>query len=196
MEWDNFDRHTFPREGLLVRGRYGLGDSTPGLLPDGGFRFGYLRTRGLTTFGSDRATANLGLDLDLEYGYGFQLPLDRFWNLGGPSFLVGSQALSLQAPEFAVARFGIPLRMAGPFGTSLQVVPRVDYAVVSGSGGTLFDDRRLLGSGLVVRTIFSKFYVELCYGFLRQYRPGQGWSPASGTFNALVGTQPFDIWKR
>ena len=32
--------------------------------------------------------------------------------------------------------------------------------------------------------------------FLRQYQPGQGWSPASGTFNALVGTQPFDIWKR
>ncbi|WP_306598371.1 patatin-like phospholipase family protein [Geothrix sp. 21YS21S-2] len=195
-EWDNFDRHTFPREGLLLRGRYGLGECLPDQLPASTFRFGYIRARGLTTFGSARASANLGLDLDLEWGYGRNLPLDRFWNLGGTSFLVGSQALGLQAPGFGVARLGVPLRMAGPFGLSFQVVPRVDYAVASGGAQDLFRDRRLLGTGAVVRTIFARFYVELSYGFMRQYRPGPGWGASSGSFNALIGTQPFDIWKR
>ncbi len=196
IEWDNFDRHTFPREGLLLRGRYGVGESLPGLEPHGTFRFGYMRTRGITTFGSSRADANLGLDLDLEWGYGNALPVDRYWNLGGPSFLVGSQALSLQAPDFAVARFGIPLRVAGPLGLSFQVVPRVDYAVVGATGAEMFRNPRALGTGLVVRTIFARFYVELAYGFLRTYQPGTGWSSATGSFNALIGTQPFDFWKR
>jgi len=195
FEWDNFDRHTFPREGMLVRSRYALGEALPDLDPQGRFRSGYMRLRGLTTFGSLRAAANLGLDLDLEYGYGRNLPLDRFWNLGGPAFLVGSQALAIQAPQFAVARFGAPVRVRGPFGLSLQVVPRLDYAFVSGEASRLFSDRRLLGTGLVVRTVFSRFYVELAYGFLRQ-GDGRTWGPASGSFNALVGTQPFDIWKR
>jgi len=195
MEWDNFDRHTFPREGLLVRARYGAGEVLPGPDP-GGFRFGYLRARGITTFGSSRALANLGLDLDLEYGYGDRLPLDRRWNLGGPSFLVGTPALGYQAPDFAVARFGLPVRMAGPFALSLQVEPRIDYAVIGGGPADLFRDFRLAGAGLLVRTVFSRFYLEFCYGFLRESPPGACWGPARGSFNMLLGTQPFDIWKR
>jgi len=49
---------------------------------------------------------------------------------------------------------------------------------------------------MVVRTIFARFYVELSYGFLRQGGQGLAWGPATGSFNLLVGTQPFDIWKR
>jgi len=196
FEWDNFDRHTFPREGLLFRGRYGVGDALPGLAPEGSFRFGYLRVRGLTTLAANRSDTNMGVDLDVEWGYGSRLPLDRFWPLGGSSFLVGSQALSLQAPNFAVARLGFPLRMGGPFGLPLQVMPRVDYAVAGPTGADLFRDRRLLGTGVVVRTIFARFYVDLSYGFLRQAQAGSDWGHASGTFSALVGTQPFDIWKR
>jgi hypothetical protein len=195
LEWDNFDRHTFPREGLLVRGRYGLGESLPGLEPQGGFRFSYMRARGLTTFGSDRASANLGMDLDVEWGYGAQLPLDRYWNLGGSSFLVGSQALGFQAPNFAVARLGVPLRMAGPFGLSLQVVPRLDMALLGGSASDLGRER-LLGAGMVVRTMFSRFYLEFSYGFLKRRMEGQDWGNASGAFTAVIGTQPFDHWKR
>ncbi len=48
----------------------------------------------------------------------------------------------------------------------------------------------------MLRTILAKFYVELSYGFLRSSDPGQGWSRAAGSFSALVGTQPFDIWTR
>ena len=196
VEWDNFDRHTFPREGMLVRARYGSGEVLPGPADAADFQYGYMRVRGITTFGSTRAEANLGLDLDLEWGYGDRLPLDRRWNLGGPSFLVGSQTLGFQAPDFAVARIGLPVRMAGPFALSLQVEPRLDYATLGSGPADLFRDRRLAGAGVVLRTVFSRFYLELCYGFLRQERQGADWGPATGSFNVLLGTQPFDIWKR
>ena len=195
-EWDNFDRHTFPTEGLLVRGRYGIGASLPGLEPDGTFRFAYLRAQGITTFGPKRADTNLGLDLDVEWGYGNRVPLDRWWTLGGTSFLMGTQALEYLAPNFLVARLGVPLRVAGPFGTSLQIMPRVDLGSLTGGPQDLFRTERSLGTGLLIRTIFSKFYVEVAYGFLRPYGEGTGWGPASGSFSAIIGTQPFDIWKR
>ena len=195
-EWDNFDRHTFAREGLMLRGRYGIGESLPGLEPAGLFRYGYLRARGLTTFGSPMAGANFGLDLDLEWGYGNRLPLDRWWTLGGNSYILGSKSLSYMTPNFLLARFGIPLRVAGPFGTSLQVIPRVDYGFSAGDAGSLFRARRAQGTGLIVRTIFAKFYMEFSYGFLRTWSPATGWGIASGSFNTLIGTQPFDLWKR
>ena len=195
-EWDNFDRNTFPTEGLMVRGRYGLGDSLPGLQPDGDFRFAYLRAQGITTFGSVDKETNLGVDLDVEWGYGNRLPLDRWWTLGGTSFLMGTQSLAYLAPNFLVARLGLPLRLAGPFGTVLQVVPRVDLGSITAGPQDLFRTERSLGMGVLVRTIFSKFYVEVAYGLLRPATPVGSWGPATGSFSAIIGTQPFDIWKR
>jgi predicted acylesterase/phospholipase RssA len=195
-EWDNFDRHTFPREGLMLRGRYGLGESLPGLEPSGSFRFGYLRARGLTTFGSTRSGTNLGLDLDVEWGYGNRLPLDRWWTLGGTGFLIGSRPLGYAAPNFLAARLGFPLRLAGPFGSSLLVMPRVDLGATTEGAGDVLRLGRSLGTGLVVRTMLSKFYVELGYGFLRAYGADGSWGPATGSFSAIIGTQPFDLWKR
>jgi hypothetical protein len=52
------------------------------------------------------------------------------------------------------------------------------------------------GTGLAVRTMVAKFYVELAYGFLKTYEPGIGWGRATGTFNALIGTKSFDLWSR
>jgi predicted acylesterase/phospholipase RssA len=198
-EWDNLDRHTFPRDGLLFRGRYGEGEtladaSGPGPTPP--FRFGYLRARGLTSFGPDRAPASPGLDLDLEWGYGRRLPLDRWWPLGGPSFLLGSRTLGLLAPNFLVGRLGLPVRMAGPLGTSFQAIPRLDYAVAADQAAGLFRERRFQGAGLLVRTILAKFYMEASYGFLRSGDPAGGWGRAGGSFNLLIGTQPFDIWSQ
>src|SRR5512133_900423 len=54
---------------------------------------------------------------------------------------------------------------------------------------------RAQGTGLLVRTTLSNFYVELSYGFLKVRSP-QGTSPASGSFDVVIGTQPFDLWKR
>jgi hypothetical protein len=98
------------------------------------------------------------------------------------------------APNFLVARLGFPIWFPGPYGSSFQVIPRFDYGMVAADGGTLFGPNRGQGSGLMLRTILAKFYVELSYGFLRTRDPLQGWGRASGSFNALIGTQPFDIW--
>lgn len=196
VEWDNFDRHTFPRKGLLLRGFYALGETLPGLEPHGNFRMAYVRARGLASLGQVSPNRHQGMELDLEWGYGDRLPLDRWWTVGGSSFLVGSQSLQFLSPNFAVGRFGLPLRMNGPYGLSLQVIPRFDYGVIGAESRDLFRGMRGQGMGLVLRTMAAKFYVELSYGFLKRYEPGLGWSPATGTFNALIGTQPFDLWKR
>ena len=156
----------------------------------------YLRARGLTSLGPARSERLLGMDLDLEWGYGQNLPLDRWWTLGGPSFLVGSKSLGFLSPNFLVGRFGLPLRMDGPYGLSLQVIPRFDYGVIGMESRDLFRGFRGQGMGLLVRTMAAKFYVELSYGFLKFYDPVLGWRPTTGSFNALIGTQPFDLWKR
>jgi predicted acylesterase/phospholipase RssA len=195
-EWDNFDRHTFPRSGLLLRWRYGAGESQPGLAPTGSFRYSYLRAHGLQPMGSRDSKNELGLDLDLEWGYGKDLPLDRWWTMGGPAFLVGSQSVGVVAPDFAAARLGLPLRMDGPFGLSLQVIPRYDFCRIAQGPGDLFRGPRAQGTGLVIRTMVAKFYVELAYGFLKVAEAGNGWGKTTGAFNALIGTKPFDLWSR
>jgi len=192
-EWDNFDRHTFPREGLLLRWRYGAGEAQAPAQP---FRYSYLRARGLQPLGSKESRAELGLDLDVEWGFGKDLPLDRWWIQGGPAFLVGSRAQGLFVPNFAAARLGLPLRMDGPFGLSLQVIPRYDFCRVAPDARSLFRGPRLQGTGLVVRTMVAKFYVELAYGFLKVDETGAGWGKTTGSFNALIGTKPFDLWSR
>jgi len=180
----------------MLRGRYGGGWAQPETAAAGtSFRFGYVRARGLTSFGSDRYLASPGLDLDVEWGYGSRLPLDRWWTLGGTSFLMGSKSMGYLAPNFLVARLGLPVRMAGPFGISFQAIPRIDYGLLAGDADSLFRAERGQGAGLLLRTILARFYVELSYGLLRTSL-GQGWSRSEDMFTVLVGTQPFDLWSR
>ena len=198
-EWDNLDRHTFPREGFLARGRFGVGDAIapqPGAGAPPPFQYGYLRARGLAGFGPDSAPASPGLDLDLEWGYGRRLPLDRWWTLGGSGFLLGSRSMGLLSPDFLVGRLGLPVRMPGPFGLSFQAIPRFDYAFAAAEPGRLFRDRRYQSAGLLMRTMLAKFYVEASYGFLRGFDPAGGWGRTTGSFNVMIGTQPFDIWSQ
>jgi predicted acylesterase/phospholipase RssA len=192
-EWDNLDRHTLPREGLLLRARGGAGEVKAGALPGGGFQEAYFRARGLHSF-----SEILGADLDLEWGQGRRLPPDRWWVLGGPSFVIGSRASGYLVPDFGAVRFGVPLRFYAGLGLTLELVPRFDIAWMSHQGDLLFRSEtgyRAQGTGLLVRTTFSNFYVELSYGFLKTRSP-QGTSPATGSFDVVIGTQPFDLWKR
>jgi hypothetical protein len=76
------------------------------------------------------------------------------------------------------------------------VIPRIDLGDLSPDPGALFRAFRARSEGLVVRTIFAKFYVELSAGTLRTSQPASGWSRSTTTFNALIGTQPFDLWHR
>lgn len=192
-EWDNFDRHTLPRDGLLLRARYGLGRAAAGELPGADFRQAYLRVRGVSSFGEF-----LGADLDLEWGRGDRLPLDRWWALGGPSFVIGSRAGGYLAPNFAALRFGLPLRVYLGLGLTMELAPRFDVAWLAQEPSRLLQagtSPRLQGAGLVLRTTLANFYVELAYGFLRVRTP-QDSGQAVGSFNVVVGTQPFDLWKR
>ena len=192
-EWDNLDRHTLPREGLLLRGRFALGQGTQGLEPLEGFREGYVRALGLQPLGP-----RTSLSLDAEWGYGYRLPLDRWWTLGGPAFLVGSKALGYLVPNFLALRLGLPFRIPGPLGVDLNLTPRLDQAWVASDAGALTGatSPKARSAGLLVRTTLSGFHLELAYGFQQLRRPGEPWSKTTGTFNIQVGTQPFDLWKR
>lgn len=192
-EWDNFDRHTLPRRGLMLRARFGTGHAQPGDLPGASFQQGYFRARGLTTLGE-----SMGLNLDLELGQGRRLPLDRWWVLGGPSFVIGTRSVGYMAPNFAAVRLGIPYRLYMGLGLTVEVSPRLDLAWISRDPSSLWqsdENQRVQGTGLLLRTTLSNFYLELSYGVLR-YQTPQANGRATGSFNVLIGTQPFDLWKR
>lgn len=192
-EWDNFDRFTLPRDGLLLRARLGTGHTQAGALPGTTFQQSYFRARGLRSFGNV-----LGADLDLEWGQGRSLPLDRWWVLGGASFVIGSRAVGYLAPNFSALRFGLPLRLYVGLGLTVEVVPRFDLAWLAREPSSLLvtgATPKLQGKGLLLRTTLSNFYVELSYGFLKTSTP-QTEGRATGSFNVLIGTQPFDLWKR
>lgn len=192
-EWDNFDRHTLPRRGLLLRARFGTGHAKPGDLPGTTFQQGYFRARGLTPLGE-----SVGLNLDLELGQGRRVPLDRWWVLGGPSFVIGTRSVGFMAPNFAAVRFGIPYRLYLGLGLSVEIAPRFDLAWVSRDASALWQsdtNLRAQGTGLLLRTTLSNFYLELSYGVVKLQAP-QEYHPATGSFNVLIGTQPFDLWKR
>jgi predicted acylesterase/phospholipase RssA len=192
-EWDNFDRYTLPREGLLLRARFGMGHVHQGDLASSEFQQSYLRARGVMPLGN-----LFGADLDLEWGQGHRLPLDRWWVLGGPSFVIGSRSLGFMAPNFAAIRFGLPLRLYVGLGLTVEVVPRFDLAWVAQDASALMKPEfspRAQGTGLMLRTTLSNFYVEASYGFLK-LQSAQENGRAVGSFNVLIGTQPFDLWKR
>jgi predicted acylesterase/phospholipase RssA len=192
-EWDDFDRYTLPREGLLLRARFGTGHAHAGQLPGATFQQTYFRARGLASF-----SEALGADLDLEWGQGRHLPLDRWWVLGGSSFVIGSQAAGFMAPNFSALRFGLPFRLYMGLGLTVELVPRFDLAWVAQDPANLLKTEgapRAQGTGLLLRTTLSNFYVELSYGFLKLRSP-QSDGKATGNFNVLIGTQPFDLWKR
>ena len=95
-------------------------------------------------------------------------------------------------------RFGLPLRLYMGLGLTVEVVPRFDLAWVSQDPSSLLKPEaslRAQGSGLLLRTTLSNFYVEASYGFLKVHTPLDS-GRAVGSFNVLVGTQPFDLWKR
>jgi hypothetical protein len=102
------------------------------------------------------------------------------------------------APNFAAIRFGLPLRLYVGLGLTVEVVPRFDLAWVAQDASALMKPEfspRAQGTGLMLRTTLSNFYVEASYGFLK-LQSAQENGRAVGSFNVLIGTQPFDLWKR
>jgi predicted acylesterase/phospholipase RssA len=193
-EWDNFDRHTLPSRGLLLRGRFGAGEVRPGPEARTTFTQAYLRARGLHPL-----STHVGLDLDTEWAVGQRLPLDRWWAIGGPGFVLGSTPLSYLAPDFTALRFGLPIRIPTLLGLTLEFEPRLDYARVAPSAQGLWQRdayHQSQGIGLVARTtLVSLYYLEVSYGQRSRTGPGPH-LPSTRQFTVAIGTQPFDLWRR
>lgn len=190
LEWDSFDRYAFPTGGTLVRLSAGEGRS----LEAGGDRFkhAYVRLRHLRPLGR-----RIGASLDLESGLGWDLPLDRWYSLGGPSSLQGTRSAGFLAPNFAVLRLGFPIRVAGLFGLQAQLEPRWDQGYFGAlRPGALRESARARGYGLALRTEVGRFYVELAAGRAETAGEGQPFRSKGAILNLLVGTRPFDLWQR
>lgn len=190
LEWDSFDRYAFPTGGTLLRISAGEGrDREPG---SPRHQHAYLRVRRLQALGR-----RVGASLDVETGLGWDLPLDRWYSLGGPSFLQGTRSAGFLAPNFAIARLGLPLRLARLFGLQAQLEPRWDFGYLGAlKPSGLRESARTRGYGLALRTEVGRFYVELAAGRADTAPEGQPFRSRGAILNVLVGTRPFDLWQR
>ncbi len=190
-EWDGFDRYTFPTQGPMFRLLAGEGRvRDPGVAER--FRWGYLRGQSLHSLGTWGS-----LHLDGEAGLGWNLPLNRWYSVGGPSFLVGTPSAGFLTPNFALARLGVTFRVANTFGLNTWLEPRLDAGYLGGLAPTgLREGTRVRGLGLNLRTEVGRFYVEIAAG--RTWLAGEGmeFQGRGTTLNLLVGTRPWDVWKR
>lgn len=191
LEWDSLDRHGLPTKGRVVR-LHLEGGRSRGMSGDHDFRQGYLRARSLWALGR-----RVSLDLDAEVGASRNLEPHQAWALGGPGFLIGTAANDNLAAQFAVVRLGLPIRLEGPFGTTLQLGPRFDLARLGaelrdlgGVGGG-----RLAGAGLELRTVILGLTLEAAYGWARTEGLGRS-SRTVGSFNVQIGMLPLDLWRR
>lgn len=191
LEWDSLDRHTLPTGGTVLRTSLAAGRERLGA-GEQAFRWGYLRARHLWSLGR-----RVSLDVDGEAGASRGLQPWQAWVLGGPGFVIGTSTQGFLAPQFAAVRLGLPIRLEGPFGTTLQLAPRVDAARVApawpdlGGAAAL----RVAGAGLLLRTVVLGLTVEAAYGWART--EGPGWTPRTvGSFNFQIGFLPLDLWRR
>jgi len=191
-EWDSFDRYTFPTSGSLLRLSAGEGRSRGKAEAEHTHRHFYLRARQVLAL-----TPALAASLDMESGLGWRLPVDRWYSLGGPAFLMGSRSADFLAPNFVLLRAGFPIRVAGIFGLQAQLEPRWDMGYLGGAEPSLLrEGLRVRAIGLALRTEVGRFYVEIAAGRMETAREGQPFESRGTNLNLLVGTRPFDLWKR
>nr|WP_320132092.1 patatin-like phospholipase family protein [uncultured Holophaga sp.] len=166
-EWDNFDFHTLPTQGALVRLRAGRSLQSSQEGPD--YRFAYGRIRTLGRLGPLPAS----LDIDLESALGWNTPLSRRYLVGGSAFLMGSSPNSLLLSNLAVARIGLPFTRANLMGVGVQATPRFDFGRFADTPTTLRGGSTLQGTGLLLEFSLRGYRLQLSYGVAR-LRDGDG----------------------
>jgi predicted acylesterase/phospholipase RssA len=187
-EWDDFDRYLFPTQGTLLRAKLAQGwlDARDPGTGRSAYRLAYGRVRQLWPLAGWAS-----LEGDLEAGLGWHLPLARWYPVGGPGFLAGTPSAALVAPNFAVARLGLPLRVVQAWGADLQVVPRADLGWLGGTRPGAWD-ARVRGLGLGLRAELGRWFLELAAGRWRSDAPGRR-EPVR--VNVMLGSRPFDLWR-
>jgi predicted acylesterase/phospholipase RssA len=191
LEWDSLDAHTIPTEGTLLRAT-GKRAFSPGA--GSAYTTGYFRVRRLWK-GGERMLAP-GLDLDAECGVQKDAPRQQWFVVGGPDSFIGTPSASYLVPNFAILRVGLPFTMASLFGTAIQGVPRLDAGWLAPDYHHLGTGQHLLGAGLVVRAVLKSFFVELAGGAIRIKPMAGGDAIRDHQISVLVGTCPYDLWKK
>lgn len=192
VEWDDLDRYTFPTRGRSYRGLAGQGRHRGPAADPETFSWFYGRGQGYRPVGSWAS-----LHFDGEVGLGWNLPLDRWYSIGGPGFLLGTRSAGFLSPNFAVGRAGLPLRVADMFGFNTWLEPRLDVGYLGGGEPRdLREGTRVRALGLSLRTEIGRFYVEIAVGQTWLAEEGRVFRSPGSTINLLVGTRPWDLWKR
>lgn len=197
LEWDSLEDHLLPVTGTVLRVRAGdslkaSGHEDPATRnPAEGFQYAYLQGRHLW----DLPGLGLGLDLGLESGLGWNTPLDRWFVLGGSNSIIGTASASYLVPTFATASLGVPFTSVGVLGLGVQLMPRVDWTRVASTPQGLSSGARVLGTGLIVRSIVRNFYVEIAFGQTQTRGANTQGTRKNDELSFLVGARPFDLWK-
>jgi len=189
FEWDSFDYHTLPTDGLLTRisiSRAFHAQAGPT------YTEGYLRLRRLLP-SLGPAGSPVGLDLDLEVALQDHAPQERWFIAGGSDSLIGTRSAGYLAPNMGILRLGLPFSAATLFGVAIQAVPRLDYARIATDYRDLYRGQETLGYGLVLRGALRGLYLELAGGETRTHDAGNTLRDRHLGF--LIGSRPFDLWK-
>lgn len=190
-EWDSFDSHTLPTQGLMVRATWVRGFRAE---PGPAYTTGYLRVRNLWT-PPQASRLPFGLDVDVEAGIQDQAPGPRWFIIGGPDSLIGTRSAYYLAPNFGVIRLGLPFTAATLFGVAIQCVPRFDQARIALDYRHPQQGIGVTGYGLALRGVFKSLYIELAGGRVRTKDLTTGLRESDRHVSFLIGTRPFDLWK-
>jgi len=187
LEWDDLDFHTLPTEGTLLRFSADQSLSVEGEARP--YWRSYTRVKRHQPLSS-----NWGLMVDTEVALSKDAPPDRWWIAGGSDSFIGTRSAAYLMPNMAALKIGLPYTKASVVGTGWQVGPRFDVGRASDQPSTLGDGLRMEGLGLVARTGFREFFMELSAGWVHLHRGSA--SQHENRVSILLGARPFDLWRR
>lgn len=187
LEWDDLDFHTLPTEGTLVRVSSDRSVSVEGEARP--YWRSYARVKRHQPLGS-----NWGLMVDTEVALSKDAPPDRLWIAGGSDSFIGTRSAAYLTPNLAVLKLGLPYTKASIVGTGWQLGPRFDLGRTSDQPSTLGNGLRIEGVGLVARTGFREFFMELSAGWVYLHQGPT--SQHENRVSILLGARPFDLWRR
>ena len=191
LEWDSLDAHSLPTHGTMVRA---AGTRAQAAEAGSAYTTAYLRLRRI--WKEDNRPFLPGLDLDTEWGVQQNAPQEQWFVLGGPDSFIGTPSGSYLVPNFGILRIGLPVTLATVFGTAIQGMPRFDAARLAPDDHHLDAGQHLTGTGLVLRGVLKGFYLELAGGAIRTRPLGGGDTVQEHQISLLVGTGPYDLWKK
>jgi hypothetical protein len=123
-------------------------------------------------------------------------PQEQWFVVGGPDSFIGTPSASYLVPNFGILRIGLPFTLATVFGTAIQGEPRFDAARLAPDCHHMDAGQHLTGTGLVLRGVLKSFYLELAGGVIRTRPLGSGDTIQEHQISILVGTCPYDLWKK